>query len=78
MSIPNPRNIELIKDDETREQIKSLQEEALGNIISLSTTPTAAAPQIEANELGDDGTDLWIRVGNTLLQITPTSRITIT
>ena len=78
MSLTEPRPTDKIKDEEIRQQIIDIQDGALANVLSLDTTPTAGTPQIAANELGDDGTDLWIRVGNTLLQITPTSRITVT
>lgn len=78
MALNNPRPRNEITDEEMREQVKEIQEQALSNILKLTTTPTAAVPQLEDNALGDDDTDLWIRVGNQLLQITPTSRITIT
>ena len=78
MGLTNKRPTDKIDNEEVREQIEEIQEGALGNVLSLENTPTAASPQIEANELGDDGTDLWIRVGDTLLQITPTSRIDVT
>ncbi len=70
--------VDRIKDAEVREQIKELQEEALGNIIQLEKAPTASAPLIEANTIGEFEDKLYFRIGQTILVFTTSSTITIT
>ncbi len=72
------RNIESIKDDETREAIKFIQEEALGKIIELSAIPTATEPLLEADTTGRYLDKIYVRKGMKIYRIDPASIITIT
>ena len=78
MSLTRKRPLEQIKDDEVREQLKEIQEEALGNALTLSSAPTAGTPLLEDNEVGQNGNDLWFRIGSNLYKITADEIIAIT
>jgi len=78
MALTNPRPTDLIEDEEVRDQVTEIQEGARGNPLILDTAPTAAVPQIQANESGLVGGKYYLRIGNTILVFTPGSTITVT
>lgn len=67
-----------IKDLVTREHIKFLQENLIGNPLSLDAAPTAAAPLLENNESGVYNNVYYKRVEGTIYVFNPSSTITIT
>ena len=72
------KNLELIKDNETRLAVEFLQENAIGKAIELSAVPTAAAPLLKDNEIGYYSNIVYFRIENKIYVITPSSVITIT
>jgi len=78
MSIHNKRPTGDIENENTRLHIESVQEEAIGNPIILSAAPTATAPLLSANEVGQNGSDIFIRVGQKLFKLTAADVIDIT
>lgn len=78
MGLIQKRPLELIKDDEVREQIKDIQENVTGNVIALSAAPTATAPLLEDGERGTFENKWYSRVGSVIHEFTPSQNITIT
>ena len=78
MGLTRKRPLGALENDETREHIKDIQEGALGNALPLSSAPTAAKPLLEDNEVGQNGNDVWFRIGSNLYKITATEVIAIT
>jgi hypothetical protein len=68
----------LLKDEEVRNHVEFLQEEAQGKIIALDAAPTATAPLLSENEWGQYGNDFWYRFNDVLYQFTSDDQITIT
>ena len=52
-----------IEDKVLKDHLDSINQEMQQKIITLSATPTASDPLLDDGEIGDDGTDLWFRVG---------------
>ena len=71
-------NIDTIKDNDVREHVKELQEQATGRVIELSAAPTASVPLLEDNERGTFENIFYRRVASTILVFTPSSTISVT
>jgi len=69
--------LDLIKDNEVKEAINHLQENAQGNPLDLGAAPTATTPLLEDGEEGIYSDVLYKRQGGTILVFTPSSTITI-
>ena len=78
MGLTNKRPLDGVKDSETREQIKEIQEEATGKVLELSAAPTASVPLIQDGERGVYSGVLYSRVSNTIYVFTPSSTISVT
>ncbi len=76
--LTDKRPTDLLKDEETREHIKELQESALGNIVQLEKAPTETSPLLEANTAGSFENDFYWRVGQVIYKFTSDEQITIT
>jgi len=66
-----------LQDEETRNHIEWIYEQAQGKVISLSAAPTATVPLLEADEVGKYGNDIYWRIGNTILKFSSDSQITV-
>ncbi len=75
--ITRKRPLDKLKDEETREQLKELQEEALGNIIDLGAAPTSASPLLDDNTVGKYGNDIFWRIGSNIYKHTADEVIAI-
>ena len=67
-----------IQDGILREHVRFLQENVQGNILSLSSAPTATEPLLQDNESGVYSNILYVRKVNKIYVFNPTSTITIT
>ena len=67
-----------IKDDFIKDVFQHVFLEAMGNIITLDAAPTATAPLLEAGEVGYYDSNLYWRVGDTVLRFAADSETTIT
>ena len=74
------RPTDKIQDTDTRLGVESLQQEKMPNPIEdeLSAAPTASDPLLNANEWGFYGSELYLRIGNTIFKMTADSTITVT
>ena len=77
MGLPRKRPTELLKDDEVREHIKDIQEEATGRVLELFAAPTASKPLLEDGERGIFNNELFSRVGNTIYKFSSDTQITL-
>ena len=72
------KNLEPIKEVDTQDVFRHIFENGQGNILSLDDAPTASVPQIEPNEVGKNGNDIYWRIGNTILKFSSDAQITVT
>ena len=77
--MPYDNRTDRIKDEDTRDLIKNLQEESQQGTISLGEVPTADKPILSNNQQGihDDTNQLFIRKGNKIYSI-PISAFDVT
>ncbi|MEN6414373.1 MAG: hypothetical protein ABFC84_16670 [Veillonellales bacterium] len=68
----------LVKDDETKNVLNHIFQEAQGKVLTLSAAPTATAPLLKDYEWGVYSNVLYQRVGSTILVFTPGSTVAIT
>lgn len=67
-----------IQDTESRETLRHIFNEGQGKVITLTAAPTATAPQIQPDEIGLYGNDMYWRSGNTIYKYTSDSQIVVT
>ena len=73
------KNIDFIKETDTREVFRHIFDKGQGNIIELDSAPTADAPLIETNEIGWYSTGIYWRISKTtILVFDSSSQITVT
>ena len=73
---PKPTNN--VKDNEIREVLDYLLQEAKGDDLELSDTPTASSPLLQDNQNGVKDNVLYKRKGSKIYVFTPSSTIDIT
>ncbi len=78
MTFTRSIRLDRIKDEETREQFRELEENSLSNVIQLDAAPTADVPLLEDTTIGEFESVLYWRVRNKILVLTPSSTITLT
>ena len=65
--------INFIKNKDTRDLIEHVFDEGLGRPIILSAAPTTAGAELSENQMGFDGTNLFIAISGSIYQITLTA-----
>lgn len=73
--LPRPTND--LKDSSVLAHIAHIQQEAMGNMITLSAAPSSTAPLLQDNEVGNYGNDIYWRIGNTIHKFSSDSQITV-
>lgn len=72
------KSTDRIKDADVKDQIDFIQQEALGNVITLGAIPTATEPLLENDQIGLFSDKLYIRKTGKVYRIDPGLVITIT
>ena len=70
--------VEFLKDKDQINLMRDVFREAQGNIIILTSAPTADVPLLRANEIGQYLNDIYWRVGQTIYKISSDSQIVVT
>ena len=70
--------VDFLKDPDQENLMKHIFREAQGNILELSTAPTASVPLLEPGQVGKYSNDIYWRVEKTIYKISSDSQITVT
>lgn len=65
-------DLDKIKDQDTREAVKNITSNVLGNVIELSAAATTAGEELKPNELGYYSDTLYININGTTYSISLT------
>lgn len=68
----------LLKDEEVRSHVEFLQEQAQGKLVVLDAAPTATAPLLAEDEVGQYGNDFYWRLNDVLYKFSSDAQTTIT